>query len=141
MLRFTAAFSRQMNWTKLISLQETHQELAERTGKYVVEFRNEEGNFPRIVAIPTEGAIQRRIVEEAENKQSEDITVHFDPYRGAHKPKSLNQIQGTHPNVLADASSTWVSFKQRELLIDVAYTGWLKKNFGRLASPCDRTKC
>jgi len=89
-----------------LQMQETHQELAERTGKYVVEFRNEEGNFPRIVAIPTEGAIQRRIEEETEHKQSEDITLHFDPYRGAHKPKSLNQIQGTHPNVLADASST-----------------------------------
>lgn len=83
--------------------QETHGELAERTGKYVVEFRNEEGNRPRIVAIPSERSIKRRLEAEIGNKEEdEDITLHFDPYRGAHKPKSLNEIETAHPNVMAD---------------------------------------
>ena len=57
--------------------------MAERTGKYVVEFRNEEGNRPRIVAIPSEKSIKRRLEADVGNKEEdEDITLHFDPYRG-----------------------------------------------------------
>ena len=77
--------------------------MAERTGKYVVEFRNEEGNRPRIVAIPSEKSIKRRLEADVGNKEEdEDIALHFDPYRGAHKPKSLNEIATAHPNVMAD---------------------------------------
>lgn len=53
--------------------------------------------------MPSERAIQSRLKEELENKEVEDITVHFDPYRGAHKPKSLNEIATAHPNVMTDA--------------------------------------
>lgn len=82
-------------------LQETHEELAERTGKYVVEYRPEQGNRPVVVAVPSERSLLRRISKEEEGKE-EDITKYFDPYRGAHKPKTLDQIQGTHQHVLAD---------------------------------------
>ena len=81
-------------------LQETHKELAERTGKYVVEYRAEQGNRPIIVAMPSEKAVLKRIAEEEEQK--EDITKYFDPYRGVHKPKTLKQIRGAHHDVLAD---------------------------------------
>ena len=94
------------NYTQTVLLnyykQETHRELAERTGKYVVEFRPEEGNRPRIVATPSERSILRQVSEEEDKQGVEDITVHFDPYRGAHKPKTAHQIQGTHPNLMSD---------------------------------------
>lgn len=88
-------------FTEFFLLQETNEELAERTGKYVVEYRPEQGNRPVVVAIPSERSLVRRISEEEENKE-EDITKYFDPYRGAHKPKTLGQIQGTHKDLMAD---------------------------------------
>ena len=84
-----------------INLQETHQELAERTGKHVVEYRPEKGNRPIVVASPSQKAVKRRIIEEKKQKE-EDITKYFDEYRGAHRPKSLKDIQGTHPPLLRD---------------------------------------
>jgi len=54
--------------------------------------------------MPSERSILRRASEEEDKHGVEDITVHFDPYRGAHKPKTLHQIQGTHQNVMNDVS-------------------------------------
>lgn len=78
--------------------KETHEQLAERTGKYVVEYRSEQGNRPVVVAIPSERSILRRLSED----NVEDISKYFDPYRGAHKPKALEQVQGTHSDVMLD---------------------------------------
>lgn len=82
-------------------MQETHQELAERTGKNVVELRPEKGNCPVVVAYPSQQAIKRRMEEEKFGKE-EDITAAFDPYYGAHRPKSVEEIKGTHPDLLAE---------------------------------------
>ena len=65
-----------------------------------MECRPEQGNRPVIVATPSEKAIQRRISEEMDGKkEDEDISVYFDPYRGAHRPKSHAEIHQYHPNV------------------------------------------
>lgn len=85
-----------------LKMQETHQELAERLGKHVVEFRPEQGNQPIIVASPSPEAVKRRLENERKCKE-EDITVAFDPYQGAHRPKSLEAIKGDFSEVLADA--------------------------------------
>lgn len=85
-----------------LKMQETHQELAERIGKHVVEFRPEKGNQPIIVASPSPEAVKRRLENERKCVK-EDITVAFDPYRGAHRPKSLEAIKGDFSEVLADA--------------------------------------
>lgn len=84
-----------------LQMQETHEELAERTGKYVVEYREEQGSRPIVVATPSEKAVKRRIELESKSK-GEDITRYFDPYRGAHRPKSIRDVQGTHHDVMAD---------------------------------------
>ena len=67
----------------------------------MVEYRQECGNRPIVVATPSEKAVLRRL-EEERLEEDEDITKYFDPYRGAHRPKSVKEIQGAHPDVLAD---------------------------------------
>jgi len=86
-----------------LQMQETHEELAERTGKYVVEYRKEKGNIPIIVSTPSNRALTKRLnTEEEEKNKEEDITTYFDPYRGAHRPKNLKEIKGTHPDLMKD---------------------------------------
>ncbi|XP_065662337.1 small ribosomal subunit protein uS5m isoform X2 [Hydra vulgaris] len=75
-----------------LALQETHEELAERTGKNVVEFRPERGNIPVIVATPSEASVLRRIEREAKG-DNDDISKYFDPFMNSHRPKTINQIR------------------------------------------------
>lgn len=85
-----------------LKLQESHQELAERLGKHVVEYRPEQGNRPIIVATPSANSIALRVEREKQVHQ-EDISVAFDPHRGAHRPKSLADIKEDYSEVLFDA--------------------------------------
>eukprot|EP00794_Sanderia_malayensis_P017378 gene17379-19117_t len=66
--------------------QESHQELAERTGKMVVEFRQEMGGRPVVVATPSLKSVEERIDKEL-NETEDDISKYFDPTRGMHKAK------------------------------------------------------
>ena len=80
-------------------VQETHIELADRTGKCIVQYRGEEGNRPTAVALPSPVAVKRKFY----NKDKEDdLSKYFDLYRGAHRPKILPEIQGTNADVLAN---------------------------------------
>ena len=54
--------------------QETHQDLADRTGYHVVEMREERDNLPVVVASPTNGPVNtKKIVDE-----HEDLDVDFE---------------------------------------------------------------
>lgn len=77
-------------------LQETHQDLADRTGKFVVEMRGERGNLPVVVASPSQKSFEdrKRQKKEQESEIHVDLEAAFDPYLGAHRPKSLNDIRG-----------------------------------------------
>lgn len=71
--------------------QETHQQLADRTGLNVVEFRAECGMRPVIVASPREGA-QNKILKKRSDKAEYDLNEVFDPYRGLHRPKKVQDL-------------------------------------------------
>jgi len=71
--------------------QETHQQLADRTGLNVVEFRTECGMRPVIVASPREGA-QNKILKKRSDKAEYDLNEVFDPYRGLHRPKKVQDL-------------------------------------------------
>ncbi|KII69675.1 28S ribosomal protein S5, mitochondrial [Thelohanellus kitauei] len=68
--------------------QETNEELAERTGCYVVQMKPEYFNLPEIVAIPSKENILR-----AKDRRNEtfdyDFTRQLDPYQGLHRPKRV----------------------------------------------------
>jgi len=85
-----------------LKMQETHQELAQRLGKNVVEYRTEQGNRPVIVASPSPEAVKQRIKSEKQLNE-DDITVAFDPHQGAHRPKTLFEIKGDYSEILIDA--------------------------------------
>ena len=70
--------------------QETHQELAERTGKNVVEYRPEMGMRPTVVAAASLKAIEARMKQET--SMSDDIAKYFDPTKGLHKAKLTRKI-------------------------------------------------
>ena len=72
-------------------LQETHQQLADRTGLNVVEYRAECGMRPVIVASPREGA-QNKILKKRSDKAEYDLNEVFDPYRGLHRPKKVQDL-------------------------------------------------
>lgn len=72
-------------------LQETHQQLADRTGLNVVELRSECGMRPVIVASPREGA-QNKILKKRSDKAEYDLNEVFDPYRGLHRPKKVQDL-------------------------------------------------
>lgn len=68
--------------------QETHQQLADRTGFNVVEFRAECGNRPMIVASPSDEARNKALKKRSE-KAEYNFNEVFDPYRGLHRPKKV----------------------------------------------------
>lgn len=70
--------------------QETHQELADRSGLNVVEFREECGMRPMIVASPSVES-QRKVFKKREKKEY-DLNEVFDPYRGLHRPKKRQEL-------------------------------------------------
>ncbi|XP_068683612.1 small ribosomal subunit protein uS5m-like isoform X1 [Montipora foliosa] len=70
--------------------QETHQELADRTGLNVVEFREECGMRPVIVASPSVET-QKKVYKNRERKEY-DLKEVFDPYRGLHRPKRRQEL-------------------------------------------------
>ncbi|XP_015776574.1 PREDICTED: 28S ribosomal protein S5, mitochondrial-like [Acropora digitifera] len=70
--------------------QETHQELADRSGLNVVEFREECGMRPVIVASPSVES-QRKVSKKREKKEY-DLNEVFDPYRGLHRPKKRQEL-------------------------------------------------
>lgn len=76
------------SWT--FSFQETHQELADRSGLNVVEFREECGMRPVIVASPSVES-QRKVSKKREKKEY-DLNEVFDPYRGLHRPKKRQEL-------------------------------------------------
>lgn len=53
--------------------QETHDELADRMGYHVVEFREERGNLPVVVASPSDGQVCDAQLKDEE----EDLSVDF----------------------------------------------------------------
>ncbi|KAL9954467.1 hypothetical protein ACROYT_G042008 [Oculina patagonica] len=71
--------------------QETHQQLADRTGLNVVEFRAECGMRPVIVASPSEEA-QNKVLKKRSEKAEYDLNEVFDPYRGLHRPKKVEDL-------------------------------------------------
>ena len=75
----------------LLFLQETHQQLADRTGLNVVEFRPECGMRPVIVASPSEQA-QNKVFKKQSEKAEYDLSEEFDPYRGLHRPKKVEDL-------------------------------------------------
>ena len=74
----------------MIFPQETHQELADRTGLNVVEFREECGMRPVIVASPSVET-QNKVYKNRERKEY-DLKEVFDPYRGLHRPKRRQEL-------------------------------------------------
>jgi len=83
-------------------MQETHEELAERTGLNVVEYRRENGNRPVVVASPSAEAIERRIEQDLTMTDREKVLQGVDPYRGVHKPKSVHAIRKAHPDLMTN---------------------------------------
>lgn len=71
--------------------QESHGELANRTGKNVVEYRPEMGLRPVVVASPTVEAVQARLRREIE-KKNQDIAAFFDPSKGLHTAKPARKL-------------------------------------------------
>ncbi|KAJ7365565.1 28S ribosomal protein S5, mitochondrial [Desmophyllum pertusum] len=71
--------------------QETHQQLADRTGLNVVEFRAECGMRPVTVASPGEEA-QNKVFKKRAKKAEYDLNEVFDPYRGLHRPKKVQDL-------------------------------------------------
>ena len=80
-----------LNLSLILFLQETHQQLADRTGLNVVELRPECGMRPVIVASPREGA-QNKILKKRSDKAEYDLNEVFDPYRGLHRPKKVQDL-------------------------------------------------
>ena len=74
------------------NFQESHHELAERSGKLVVEFRPDHGNRPVIVARPSDSAVKTRLKEETGGEV--DIASYFDPNKGLHRAKTVEEIGG-----------------------------------------------
>lgn len=69
--------------------QETHEQLAERKGLHVVEYRPENSMRPTLVASPS-----TRAAKEAEKKRTMedkdyDFDEIFDPYKGVHRPRKM----------------------------------------------------
>ncbi|KAF1740565.1 hypothetical protein MXB_1673, partial [Myxobolus squamalis] len=87
-----------------LSTQENHQELAERTGCYVVKMNHENFNFPEIIAIPSEEEILRARIRRKETFDY-DFCKQLDPYQGLHRPKRV---------ILHDRTTTkWKKGKKR----------------------------
>lgn len=72
-------------------MQETHQQLADRTGLNVVEFRAEYGMRPVIVASPSVET-QKKVFKKRAEKEEYDLKEIFDPYRGLHRPKKRQEL-------------------------------------------------
>lgn len=57
-----------------VVLQESHNELADRMGYHVVEFRKERDNLPVVIASPSSGVVR----EDELKDEEEDLEVEFD---------------------------------------------------------------
>ena len=79
------------------SFQETHQQLADRTGLNVVELRAECGMRPVIVASPSVET-QKKVLKKRSDKDEYDLNEIFDPYRGLHRPKKRTELLWTRKN-------------------------------------------
>lgn len=75
----------------LVLFQETHQQLADRTGLNVVEFRGECGNRPMIVASPSDEA-RNKVLKKRSEKAEYDFNEIFDRYGGLHRPKKVEDL-------------------------------------------------
>ena len=71
--------------------QETHQELADRTGHNVVEFRQELGMRPVVVATPSDKAAKESLKKRVE-RDDYDFHQIFDPHKGLHRPKQKSEL-------------------------------------------------
>ncbi|XP_046848132.1 28S ribosomal protein S5, mitochondrial-like [Xenia sp. Carnegie-2017] len=69
--------------------QETHQQLAERKGLHVVEFRPEKSMRPVIVASPSPHAAKEAAKNGTSEDRDYDFDEIFDPYKGAHRPRKV----------------------------------------------------
>jgi len=83
------ALTSALNWNYLF--QETHQELADRTGLNVVEFREELGNRPIVVASPSNKAAKQSLKKRVE-KDDYDFNQIFDPHKRLHRPKRKSEL-------------------------------------------------
>ena len=65
--------------------------MADRTGLNVVEFRQELGMRPIVVATPSNKAARESLKKRVEN---DDYDFHkiFDPHKGLHRPKRKSQL-------------------------------------------------
>lgn len=80
-----------------LAKQETHEDLAERTGLFVVESRAELGGnnyeLPKVVAIPSLDSIQKKIrAMKMDSKflDTEEYNNSLDPHKGLHRLKDLS---------------------------------------------------
>lgn len=69
--------------------QETHDQLAERKGLHVVEFRPENSMRPAIVASPSPQAAREAEKQRTLEDKDYDFDEIFDPYKGAHRPRKV----------------------------------------------------
>lgn len=87
-----------------LATQETHEELAERTGCYVVKTNPESFNLPEIIAIPSTEQIAKCRIRRREAFDY-DFAKQLDPYLGLHRPRRV---------VLHDRTTTkWKKGKRR----------------------------
>lgn len=75
-----------------LQAQETHQELAQRTGKYVVEYRSNQEGLPVVVASPSLQAVQARMLRK-ETESDINIADYLDGSKGAHRTKSNGHVK------------------------------------------------
>ena len=73
----------------IFSLQETHEQLAERKGLHVVEFRPENTMRPAVVASPSPQAAKEAEKQRTLEDKDYDFDDIFDPYKGAHRPRKV----------------------------------------------------
>ena len=69
--------------------QETHDQLAERKGLHVVEFRPENSMRPAVVASPSPQAAKEAEKQRTLEGKDYDFDEIFDPYKGAHRPRKV----------------------------------------------------
>ncbi|XP_048586545.1 28S ribosomal protein S5, mitochondrial isoform X3 [Nematostella vectensis] len=74
-----------------LTSQETHQELADRTGLHVVELREEYGRRPIVVASPSDKA-SREALRKRIHLDDYDLDKIFDPHKGLHRPKKRSEL-------------------------------------------------
>jgi hypothetical protein len=72
-----------------VFLKETHDQLAERKGLHVIEFRPENSMRPTLVASPSPHAAREAEKHRTLEDKDYDFDEIFDPYKGAHRPRRV----------------------------------------------------